>query len=202
MVDNNEIKKIDTYLKQKANADCAKNALSVSREQVETKPCADASGLKGNGPVSKQSKKLSQSSERSANAHEKEKREMRLWLKSALMQSTDFSTLVVNLLEIKGYKNDYPRFYNKADIDRRLFSKIVASKSNYHPEIKTVFKIIIGLELDLEQANELLQSASYSFGSSMFNLIIQYCVENHVYEHKKIDKYLTEFCGETLYSIK
>ena len=140
--------------------------------------------------------------EQSKDPKQKQKYALQLWLDNALQNTTDFSTLVVQLLEIKGYQNDYPRFYNKAEIDRRLFSKIIAANTDYHPEIKTVFKLIIGLELDLEQANALLTSASYAFGTNVFHLIIRYCVENGVYEHETIDEYLAEFCGETLYSIK
>ena len=139
---------------------------------------------------------------KSRDPEQAEKNELQLWLYNAIQNATEFSTLVVQLLEIKGYQNDYPRFYNKAEIDRRLFSKIIATNTNYHPEIKTVFKLIIGLELDLEQAYVLLTSASYSFGGNVFHLIIRYCVENGVYEHEKIDEYLMEFCGKTLYSIK
>ena len=192
MAANNEINKINNYLKQKTHSDNADNLPKPS----------GVSGDNNSACCNRYAQKHQKSAKRTSSSHEQEKLKMQLWLKNALNHTKDFSTLVVELLEIKGYKNDYPQFYNKADIDRRLFSKIINTKSNYHPDIKTVFKIIIGLELDLEQANELLKSASYSFGSSLFNLIIQYCVENQVYEHKKIDKYLTEYCGETLYSIE
>ena len=178
MIENTEIKRINDFLKLEEQP-AIERAQAAFPDELVSKI---AGGFKSR--------------------EEKEKYKMSLWLEKALGSSADFSTLVVELLEIKGYQNDYPRFYNKAEIDRRLFSKIISVNQSYHPDIKTVYKIIIGLELSLEQANELLRAASYSFGGSVYSLIIQYCVKNRVFEHKKIDEYLMEFCGDTLYSIK
>ena len=124
------------------------------------------------------------------------------WLEKKQQNAHSFTRTVRCKLEDKGYKNDYPRFYNKAEIDRRLFSKIVSEAYSYHPDIKTVFKIIIGLELGIEEAEEMLYAASYSFGSSTFNLIIRYCIEHSEYNYCTIDPYLYEFCNDTLYSLR
>lgn len=130
------------------------------------------------------------------------KKDIYRWLNIQSEKYIDFTRLVITFLEKKGYRTDYPAFYRKAGIDRRLFSKIVSEAYDYHPDIKTVFKLIIGLELGIEDALLMLNTAAYHFGTSRFNLIIRYCVENGVYDHSEIDEYLLEFCGETLYSIK
>ncbi len=132
-----------------------------------------------------------------------QKLELNRWLVKNGRDRT-FTKLLIELLEKKGYKNDYPSFYRKAEIDRRLFAKMVtlSNSFNYHPDIKTVFKLIIGLEADLEEANKLLHAAAYSFGTDTFNLIIQYCIEKKIYDHGTIDEYLIEFNQEPLYCIK
>ena len=201
MIGNNEINSIHDYLRKKAQPienDTAHRNTGVDIKTVtQAVPAVTVAAQSGTaGSLVQKSVQGFQSAE------EKEKQEMSRWLEKALDSTNDFSSLVMELLQIKGYENDYPRFYNKAEIDRRLFSKIIAVNQSYHPDIKTAYKIIIGLELNIEQANKLLRAASYSFGGSLYSLIIQYCVENSIFEHKKIDEYLMEFCGETLYSIK
>lgn len=128
-------------------------------------------------------------------------RELQKWLDSFLKKEPIFQRALVKELEKAGYAHDYPAFYKQAEIDRRLFSKLVSETYVYHPDIKTVFKCIIGLRLNLEQAQKLLNAASYAFGTEEFNLVIRFCVENEIYDHEIIDELLYEFGEDTLYSI-
>ena len=200
MIGNNEIKNVNDFLKQNTlSADNAAERESTVSCSSDTPKSTSTTATSPSGINDALLQKIEQGFR---SVDEKEKTEMSRWLENALDCAADFSALVIELVEAKGYKNDYPRFYNKAEIDRRLFSKIISLNQSYHPDIKTVYKIIIGLELNVEQANELLRAASYSFGGSLYSLIIRYCVENGIFEHKKIDEYLMKFCGETLFSIK
>ncbi len=81
--------------------------------------------------------------------------------------------------------------YKKAQIDRRLFSKM--KLPDYTPEKETVFKLILAMELNLREAKEFLESVGFSFSrSSKSDLIVKYCVENHVYDLFTVNDWLNE----------
>ena len=83
--------------------------------------------------------------------------------------------------------------YNKVHIDRRLFSKIRNDK-NYHPSKETVILLGLSLELNEEEIEELLDSASYSLPkNNYYDLIIRYCFINHIYKIQNINEMLEEY---------
>lgn len=127
--------------------------------------------------------------------------DLQKWMDKFLKKEPVFQTALVKELEKAGYAHDYPAFYKQAEIDRRLFSKLVSETYAYHPDIKTVFKCIIGLHLNLEDAQRLLNASAYAFGTEEFNLVIRFCVENRIYDHDRIDELLYERGEDTLYSI-
>ncbi|MDO4467525.1 MAG: hypothetical protein Q4C49_11080 [Bacillota bacterium] len=88
--------------------------------------------------------------------------------------------------------------YKKARIDRKLFSKI-RSDENYHPRKITIFRLILALELDIEDAEALLNSAGYSFSnSSQFDLIVKFFVKQHNYDVALLNDMLHKF-GEKMF---
>lgn len=99
-----------------------------------------------------------------------------------LLENIDdtFSEQLLVLID-SNQKNDV-EVYKKANIDRKLFSKIKSNK-NYQPSKNTVITLAIALELDLHNTDRLLRSAGYVLSSSQKrDVIIQYFVANQVYD--------------------
>ena len=88
--------------------------------------------------------------------------------------------------------------YNKANIDRRLFSKIRSDK-NYHPSKNTVISLGLALNLNEDEIVSLLNSASYYLPmNNKFDLIIRFCFINKIYDINEVNNLLYEHNCETL----
>lgn len=90
-----------------------------------------------------------------------------------------FSEMLLRMIDEKGLKDS--DVYKRANIDRRLFSKIRAD-GDYVPSRKTAISFCLALQLELEEAKKLLATAGYTLSaSSRFDLIIMYLIENCEY---------------------
>ena len=86
-----------------------------------------------------------------------------------------------------------PQVYKKANIDRKLFSKIRCTP-DYHPSKKTVLALAIALELNLSETAELLSRAEMAFSpASRADLIVEYCIENEIFNIYEINALLFEY---------
>ena len=72
--------------------------------------------------------------------------------------------------------------YQKAYIDRKLFSKIRSDK-HYHPSFGTVTLFALALELSTLEFEKLLNSASYSLSTNTYSSItLRYCFDKKIYD--------------------
>ncbi|MDR0909056.1 MAG: helix-turn-helix transcriptional regulator [Spirochaetaceae bacterium] len=80
--------------------------------------------------------------------------------------------------------------YTRACIDRRLYSKII-SKADYRPSKNTVIAFGLALHLGLSDMQNLLAKAGFALSnSSVFDLVILFCLENQIYKIDEVNELL------------
>ena len=112
-----------------------------------------------------------------------------------IVPGESFQDVLFRHIDRKGLED--PDVYHRANLDRKLFSKIRGPK--YKPSKKTALALAIALKLNLDETLDLIGRAGYTLSeASLFDLIVAYCIENKIYDIIEVNLILFKYTDEYL----
>ena len=90
-------------------------------------------------------------------------------------------------------KLDEVEIYKKADMDRKLFSKI-RTQPDYHPNKNTILKLCLAMNLSTDETEDLLKTAGFSLSKSLrSDLILRYCFTHRIFDVITVNQILDHY---------
>ena len=100
-------------------------------------------------------------------------------------EQESFGEKLVRLIESR--ELDPIVVYKKANVDRKLFSKIRTQK-DYIPSKRTILALAIAMELPLEEMQTLLREAGFTLSPSILSdVIVEYFISHQRYDFDEIN---------------
>lgn len=102
-----------------------------------------------------------------------------------------FSETLLQLIDRTGKKDS--EIYKKANVDRKLFSKI-RNNMDYRPSKTTALAFAFALELDVEETKDFISRAGFALShSSKLDVIVEYFLVNRNYNVFELNEVLFAF---------
>lgn len=102
-----------------------------------------------------------------------------------------FSETLLQLIDRTGKKDS--EIYKKANVDRKLFSKI-RNNMDYRPSKTTALAFAFALELDVDETKDFISRAGFALShSSKFDVIVEYFLVNRNYNVFELNEVLFAF---------
>lgn len=106
-------------------------------------------------------------------------------------KTATFSEALMSAIDARNLSD--PEVYRRANIDRKLFSKI-RSNAHYRPKKSTAVALALALGMNLDDTLDLIGRAGYTLTmSSKADIIVMYFIEHECWDVNLINQVLYEF---------
>jgi hypothetical protein len=116
-----------------------------------------------------------------------------------IKEKRDYESFAFSVDKLRKEKGLSPvELYKAAWIDKRLYSKLMAT-ANYRPSKNTAISFGLALKLNADEFTDFLRNAGFALSdSSIFDLVIRFCLEREIYDLHDVNALLLQADQKTL----